>query len=471
MDSNESERVKAAFGKYHKKSSEKNGDFDKNPLVKLARFYLGWVNHYFGSNASEAWSQIEKAFSGVTFTLQELARFHELFPALQDESEVRQFPYQNTKDGLEYQFFLFAACEMLKRRGTDWSSAEQTEFHPYFRAEKLLSAVKYLVEHSSEGKIKFEGFDLVVLTACRSVWFAEFKDGLAVKVDCTPSDEKYGISVGYQMTGGKIIFTTNAKIRDLGQEMRGGKIVYQGSLLDANRIALGDYMRGGCIEIEGDVRGGLTVGYEMKGGEIIIGGNLIIDTYAAYGLGNSMNGGRIVIKKNLEVRDKNSRYGVGSLMTDGEIIIEGKAEGNASVGASMYGGAIRISKNCVIQSISDGQYGGKIFIGGNAGVNIGFMMRNGLIDISGSVEQYENERGNRYIRWVGNHMEGGTIRIGRNVECVGMEMKGGRIEIGGTLENETDFVKMGGEIYVRGRRIEPKLKYRILGSIFKKLDK
>jgi len=54
---------------------------------------------------------------------------------------------------------------------------------------------------------------------------------------------------------------------------------------------------------------------------------------------------------------------------------------------------------------------------------------------------------------------------------VGMEMKGGRIEIGGTLENETDFVKMGGEIIVRGRRVEPKLKYRILGSIFKKLDK
>ncbi|HEY4523788.1 MAG TPA: hypothetical protein VJK04_02860 [Candidatus Paceibacterota bacterium] len=472
MDSRESEHVKTAFRKYHKDTSDKSGDFDKNPLVKLARIYLSWINRYFGHNAPDMWSNIEKVFSGVKFNLEELTRFHELFPALQDENEVQQFPHENTKDGLEYQFFLFAACEILKRRRVDWSSAERTEFHPYFKSEKLLPTVKYFVEHSSRGTIKFEGFDMVVLTACSSVWFGEFGDGLAVKIDCTPSDSPYGISAGYQMTGGKIIFTKNAKVGDLGQEMRGGKLEYQGSLHDVRRIKLGDYMRGGCIEIEGDVQGGLTLGYEMKGGEIIIDGSLIIDTYAAFGLGSPMNGGRIVIKKNLEVRDKNSQYGVGSLMTDGEIVIEGKAEGNASVGASMYGGVIRISRDCIIQHIGDGQHGGKIYIGGNAGVNIGFMMRNGLVDISGSVEQYGYESsGNRVFYWVGNHMEGGTIRIGRNVECVGMEMKGGRIEIGGTLENETDFVKMGGEIIVRGRRVEPKLKYRILGSIFKKLDK
>ena len=89
----------------------------------------------------------------------------------------------------------------------------------------------------------------------------------------------------------------------IGTEMKGGKLIVEGDVDDE----IGGGMRGGKILVKGNSG---SAGDHMKGGEIMIEGN-------AGAVGNFMEGGRIIVKGNATLQ-------VGDFMEGGEIVIEGE---------------------------------------------------------------------------------------------------------------------------------------------------
>ncbi|OYT25353.1 MAG: formylmethanofuran dehydrogenase subunit C, partial [Thermoprotei archaeon ex4572_64] len=127
---------------------------------------------------------------------------------------------------------------------------------------------------------------------------------------------------------------------------------------------LGYKMRGGKIVINGDV--GPLTGYKMRGGTIIIRGNA--DNY----LGAKMRGGYIEVYGNASnfIGSKLLGEKPGKGMISGKIIIHGNA--------GSY--------------IGNGMRGGEIIIEGNAKDYVGMNMKGGLIWIKGSCGLYPGAR-------------------------------------------------------------------------------
>lgn len=161
------------------------------------------------------------------------------------------------------------------------------------------------------------------------------------------------------------------KERKLGEifEVRGersDRIRAMGDLSHIKKIGYG--MKGGRIVIEGDV--GMHLGATMKGGEIVVEGN------ASDWLGAEMRGGLIRVK------------------------------GDAG---NLIGAAYRGSKR--------GMNRGTIIVEGNAGDGVGELMRRGLIVIIGDARDF-----------VGVHMIAGSIIVlGKMGEKPGAGMKRGTI--------------------------------------------
>jgi len=135
------------------------------------------------------------------------------------------------------------------------------------------------------------------------------------------------------------------KTKRIGEGMRGGEIVVKGDV----DMYVGAGMRGGRILVEGSA--GSFAGLRMRGGELVIkgdagdclgaayrgdwrgmrGGTILVHGSAGSEIGTFMKGGKITIKG-----DAGSFAGVH--MKKGLIVIEGSAAGR--LGGEMTGGAI-----------------------------------------------------------------------------------------------------------------------------------
>jgi formylmethanofuran dehydrogenase subunit C len=148
----------------------------------------------------------------------------------------------------------------------------------------------------------------------------------------------------------KIVIDGNVeRTKRIGQEMRGGEIVVKGDV----GMHLGSKMRGGKIIVEGDVDA--FAAQEMRGGEVIINGDAGNYLGSAYrGNWRGMRGGKITVEGNAGseigtfmrggvIRVKgNSGAFAGVHMAKGLIVIEGKADRH--VGGEMTGGIIVASE-------------------------------------------------------------------------------------------------------------------------------
>jgi len=138
--------------------------------------------------------------------------------------------------------------------------------------------------------------------------------------------------LGYEMDGGRIVVRGNAGVH-CGAKMKDGEIIIEGSADDY----LGAEMTGGKIEVKGDAGNYVGSAYHgnargMRGGEIIIHGS------AGNFAGEKMSDGSITIKGD-------AGDFVGYRMSGGVITIEGNA---GIAGASMMGGKIIVEGNCII---------------------------------------------------------------------------------------------------------------------------
>jgi len=172
------------------------------------------------------------------------------------------------------------------------------------------------------------------------------------------------------------------------------------------------------VILKGDFSRVKWIGREMKGGEIIVEGNVGMH------LGAFMEGGRIVVKGNCD-------DWVGGMMKGGEIVVEGDT-GNR-VGCNYWGE-------------SEGMKGGRIVIKGNAGNYIGEKMVDGEIVVEGNAGDF-----------VGSEMKGGKIVVRGKAGYTGWDMKGGVIEVG-ECELSPSFVKDAegvwrGDVNVKGEGV------------------
>jgi formylmethanofuran dehydrogenase subunit C len=131
-------------------------------------------------------------------------------------------------------------------------------------------------------------------------------------------------------------------------------------------------------------------------------------------IGYGMKGGRVVIEGNVGMH-------LGAMMEGGEIIVEGNA--SDWVGAEMRGGLIRVKGNAgnligaAYRGSKRGMNRGTIIVEGNAGNEVGERMRRGLIVILGDARDF-----------VGSYMIAGSIIVfGKIGERPGAGMKRGTI--------------------------------------------
>ncbi|SFM18458.1 formylmethanofuran dehydrogenase subunit C [Methanolobus profundi] len=144
------------------------------------------------------------------------------------------------------------------------------------------------------------------------------------------------------------------RVKRIGQEMTGGKVLIKGSA----GMHVGSGMLGGEIIVEGDAES--WAGMEMKGGSIHIKGDTKDHVGCAYrGSWKGMSGGRITI-------DGNAVSQVGGGLVGGEIIIGGSVK---------HFCGIRIS-------------GGLIVVKGNAVRTVGAEMTGGTIVVGGCIERF-----------------------------------------------------------------------------------
>ncbi len=142
------------------------------------------------------------------------------------------------------------------------------------------------------------------------------------------------------------------KVRHIGQKMKDGEIVINGSA----GMHLGEAMKGGKITVKGDALG--WTGAEMKGGTIEIfgnGGDYLASPFRATDAG--MKGGLILVHGDVG-------HDVAAYIKGGVLKIDGNA-GNF-LGYHMADGAVFVGKNCGDRA---GAYmtGGKIIVGGVSG--------------------------------------------------------------------------------------------------------
>ena len=131
-------------------------------------------------------------------------------------------------------------------------------------------------------------------------------------------------------------------------------------------------------------------------------------------IGYGMKGGRIVIEGNVGMH-------LGATMKGGEIVVEGNA--SDWLGAEMRGGLIRVKGNAgnligaAYRGSKRGMNRGTIIVEGNAGNEVGERMRRGLIVILGDARDF-----------VGSYMIAGSIIVfGKIGERPGAGMKRGTI--------------------------------------------
>lgn len=117
--------------------------------------------------------------------------------------------------------------------------------------------------------------------------------------------------IGYGMRGGRIVIEGNVGMH-LGATMRGGEIVVDGNASDW----LGAEMKGGLIRVKGDA--GNLIGAAYRGSRRGMNrGTIIVEGNAGDGVGDLMRRGLIVILGD-------ARDFVGVRMTAGSIIVFGK---------------------------------------------------------------------------------------------------------------------------------------------------
>jgi formylmethanofuran dehydrogenase subunit C len=147
--------------------------------------------------------------------------------------------------------------------------------------------------------------------------------------------------------------------------------------------------RADCIKVIGDLRHVKKIGYGMKGGKIVIEGDVGMHS------GATMEGGEIVV-------EGNASDWLGAEMRGGLIRVRGDA-------GNLIGAAYRGNKR--------GMNRGTIIVEGNAGNEVGGLMRRGLIVILGKARDF-----------VGVHMIAGSIIVfGKIGEGPGAGMKRGTI--------------------------------------------
>jgi formylmethanofuran dehydrogenase subunit C len=144
------------------------------------------------------------------------------------------------------------------------------------------------------------------------------------------------------------------------------RIVIDGNVERTKRI--GQEMRGGEILVKGDV--GMHLGSKMRGGKIVVEGN--VDAFAA----QEMRGGEVHIKGEAGNYLGSAYRGNWRGMRGGKITVEGNA--GSEIGTFMRGGVIRVK--------------------GNSGAFAGVHMAKGLIVIEGAADRH-----------VGGEMTGGAI--------------------------------------------------------------
>lgn len=147
--------------------------------------------------------------------------------------------------------------------------------------------------------------------------------------------------------------------------------------------------RSDCIRIIGDLSRIKKIGYGMKGGRIVIEGNVGMH------LGATMKGGEIVV-------EGNASDWLGAEMRGGLIRVKGDA-------ANLVGAAYRGSKR--------GMNRGTIIVEGNAGDGVGERMRRGLVVILGDAGDFVGAR----------TIAGSIIVFGKMGERPGAGMKRGTI--------------------------------------------
>jgi formylmethanofuran dehydrogenase subunit C len=152
------------------------------------------------------------------------------------------------------------------------------------------------------------------------------------------------------------------------------RIVIDGNVERTKRI--GQEMRGGEVVVKGDV--GMHLGSKMRGGKIIVEGN--VDAFAA----QEIRGGEVLIKGDVGNYLGSAYRGNWRGMRGGKITVEGNA--GSEIGTFMRGGVIRV--------------------GGDSGAFAGVHMAKGLIVIEGKAGRH-----------VGGEMTGGAI-IANKVEAL-----------------------------------------------------
>jgi len=151
------------------------------------------------------------------------------------------------------------------------------------------------------------------------------------------------------------------------------------------------------ITIKGNVSRVRRIGMEMKGGEIVIHGDVGMH------LGEEMKDGRIIVHGN-------AGGWAGSMMKGGTIEIHGNA---GDYLAAPYRGC------------SIGMQGGRIIVYGDVGSEAGAHMKSGIIKIYGCAGQF-----------AGFRMCDGTVYVQKDAESrIGACMTGGKIVVGGFLES------------------------------------
>jgi formylmethanofuran dehydrogenase subunit C len=160
------------------------------------------------------------------------------------------------------------------------------------------------------------------------------------------------------------------------------RIVIDGNVARTKRI--GQAMRGGEILVKGDV--GMHLGSKMRGGKIVVEGD--VDAFAA----QEMRGGEVLIKGEAGNYLGSACRGNWRGMREGKITVIGNA--GSEIGTFMRGGVIRVK--------------------GNAGAFAGVHMNKGLIIIEGTAK-----------RRVGAEMTGGAI-VSSEVEALlpGFKLEG-----------------------------------------------
>jgi len=366
------------FEKYHRApqgsgSGAPQAQQSNHPVLQLAEIYDNWV--YEGSFPKET--------SGIS--IDDVVKFDEIFPALQNQFEVKQRPDGYWKDGLAYLAFMFRWGEQFKSRGL----TDPGERLPLpVESPSVLQLIRYLNQNATNARVRFENDHTMALWACDRVWLPKFSSGRLI-IDCELKDRSPLTRVGDCMQGGDLILTSKVRVRELGYHMKGGTIHCLG---DISNATIGEDMEGGEIIISGNVRDS-DIARGMRGGTIRIEGDLSFGYRGGpnFGVAYDMTGGEVLIAGRCSVvkgeRESDEKFGWS--MKGGSLYIKRGVRGRADIGPNIESNAfISIEEGCEVESVGHGMSGGRIVVRGDAGKNIGYLMKGGVIDISGSIVQH-----------------------------------------------------------------------------------